>query len=68
MWTLLTKFSWTKIGSIVTILSVILSLPEVGAIIPAALTPYLVIALNAVMYLKRTFWPKETIQEVKVGA
>jgi len=62
---LLTMFSWTKIGSIVSILAVILSLPQVGEIIPANLMPYFVIALNAIMFLKRTFWPKTTIQTIQ---
>ena len=62
MWKILTVFSWTKLGTIVTILSVILSLPELGSVVPPSLMPYLVIALNAVMYLKRTFWPQEVLK------
>lgn len=57
----LMMFSWTKIGTIITILTVILSLPEVGAIIPLSLTPYFIMTVNAIMFIKRTFWPKEMI-------
>jgi hypothetical protein len=64
MGTLMMMFSWTKIGTIVSILAIVLSLPEVGAIIPPALSGYFVIALNAIMFLKRTFWPKVTIAPV----
>jgi hypothetical protein len=63
----LLSFSFTKLGTIITILSVILSLPEVGAVIPPALLPYWVVAVQAIMFLKRTFWPKEVITTVPVS-
>lgn len=51
--------SWTKVGTVVSLLVTILSLDELGNVVPEDWMPGIVIAINALMGVKKFLLPSE---------
>jgi len=54
--------SWTKVGTAVSLGVAILSMPELGSLVPPDYMPGILIGLNILMGLKKWLAPSENFQ------